>query len=156
MEISCRADKFYLFHMKNTLFLYYAEYINITIFSTHFQPEVILSPSRKKRLKPRYFTNWRFACHTSLSAHFCSSPYWLHTAHRKNGLRLVWQSTCQFPQKSMSIFGAKGCRRTDRIRFYVKYQTKFSKNLSTGRKKAHQISIQRGNKPVCQSKEALH
>ena len=28
-------------------------------------------------------------------------------AHRKNGLRLVWQSTCQFPQKSMSIFGVK-------------------------------------------------
>src|SRR3990170_7117814 len=91
MEISCRADKFYLFHMKNTLFLYYAEYINITIFSTHFQPEVILSPSRKKRLKPRYFTNWRFACHTSLSANFYSSPYPppvpLHEGDKGGGLR---------------------------------------------------------------------
>ncbi|OGP32105.1 MAG: hypothetical protein A2073_04865 [Deltaproteobacteria bacterium GWC2_42_11] len=28
-----------------------------------------------------------------------------HTARCKNGLRLVWQATYQFPQKSMSIFG---------------------------------------------------
>jgi len=28
-----------------------------------------------------------------------------HTARRKNGLCLVWQPTCQFTQKSMSIFG---------------------------------------------------
>ncbi|OGP31653.1 MAG: hypothetical protein A2073_04760 [Deltaproteobacteria bacterium GWC2_42_11] len=29
-----------------------------------------------------------------------------HTARRKNGLRLVWQATYQFPQKTMSIFDA--------------------------------------------------
>jgi len=33
-----------------------------------------------------------------------------HTARRKNGLRLVWQVTYQFPQKSMSIFGILSVR----------------------------------------------
>src|SRR3990170_2314840 len=109
MEISCRADKFYLFHMKNTLFLYYAGYINITIFSTHFKPEVILCPSRKIAIETSLFYKLAICLPYFVIGQFLLLTVSVNIRLVVKIVRcLVCQATCQFPQKSMSIFGVYG------------------------------------------------
>src|SRR3990170_2378947 len=92
--------------MKNTLFLYYAGYINITIFSTHFQPEVILCPSRKIAIETSLFYKLAICLPYFVIGQFLLLTVSVNIRLVVKIVRcLVWQATCQLPQKSMSIFG---------------------------------------------------